>query len=106
MKPYCTQNHGVCEGCSLSSYGKDCVNNPIDDPIDPADFTPTRYWVEELMVGDPAPDCFGRMAEVVKIIYRGQDVHGNFYVGVRLAFGDRSTITESYKQGRVHICVK
>ena len=36
MKPnYCTQNNGECAGCSLSSYGRDCQNNPISpDPED------------------------------------------------------------------------
>jgi hypothetical protein len=28
-KPYCTQNNGDCPSCSLSSYGRDCQNNPI-----------------------------------------------------------------------------
>lgn len=30
MKPYCTQNEGNCETCSLSNYGKDCMNNKIE----------------------------------------------------------------------------
>jgi hypothetical protein len=28
-KSYCTQNNGDCSTCSLSSYNKDCQNNPI-----------------------------------------------------------------------------
>lgn len=28
-KPYCVQNDGDCSTCSLSSYGRDCMNNPI-----------------------------------------------------------------------------
>ena len=30
IKPYCTQNNGDCESCSLSNYGKDCHNKPIN----------------------------------------------------------------------------
>lgn len=30
MKKYCTQNNGDCGSCSLSHYGRDCHNNPID----------------------------------------------------------------------------
>lgn len=31
MKPeYCTQNDGDCGTCSLVSYGRDCMNNPIE----------------------------------------------------------------------------
>jgi len=32
MKPYCTQNNGECETCSLGSYGRDCQNNPVKRP--------------------------------------------------------------------------
>jgi len=28
-KPYCTQNAGQCESCALSSYNRDCRNNPV-----------------------------------------------------------------------------
>lgn len=32
MKRYetCIKEDGGCEGCSLSSYGKDCRNNPVN----------------------------------------------------------------------------
>ena len=33
MKTYCTQNNGLCSSCSLSSYGRDCLNIEIDDSI-------------------------------------------------------------------------
>lgn len=29
MKPYCVQNDGDCQTCSLVNYGRDCQNNPI-----------------------------------------------------------------------------
>lgn len=29
IKPYCTQNDGLCENCSLVNYGKDCYNNQL-----------------------------------------------------------------------------
>jgi len=32
-KPYCTQNDSHCETCALSSYGRDCRNNPISGAI-------------------------------------------------------------------------
>jgi hypothetical protein len=34
LRPYCTQCDGYCDNCSLSSYGRDCHNNPIDIDID------------------------------------------------------------------------
>lgn len=30
-KAYCTQNDSKCSSCSLSSYRKDCINEPITD---------------------------------------------------------------------------
>lgn len=65
-------------------------------------FAPTREQIESLDVGDFAPDCFGRERRIVEITYRGTDVNGRVYVGVRLDFGDRSTITESYKENTIH----
>jgi hypothetical protein len=29
MKPYCTQNDGDCNTCSLVNYGRDCRNRPV-----------------------------------------------------------------------------
>ncbi len=31
-KDYCTQNDGDCSTCSLTSYGRDCMNEPILRP--------------------------------------------------------------------------
>jgi DNA-binding XRE family transcriptional regulator len=28
--PECIRENGDCDGCSLSSYGRDCKNNPIN----------------------------------------------------------------------------
>ncbi|WP_319477017.1 hypothetical protein [Marispirochaeta aestuarii] len=34
MKDYCTQNDGDCRTCSMTSYGRDCMNNPLNDRIE------------------------------------------------------------------------
>lgn len=65
-------------------------------------FAPTRGHVEAFDVGDFAPDCFGRSRRIVEVVYRGEDVNGRAFVGVRLDFGDKSTITASYKENTVH----
>ena len=31
IKSYCSQNHSDCNYCSLSNYGRDCYNNPVDN---------------------------------------------------------------------------
>lgn len=28
---YCTQNGGDCSTCSLVNYGRDCMNNPVQN---------------------------------------------------------------------------
>lgn len=35
MKTYCTRNGGDCSTCALSSYGRDCRNEPVTaGPVD------------------------------------------------------------------------
>jgi len=65
-------------------------------------FKPAKAWIENLREGDLAPDCFGRLAEVVRVSYRGTDTLGREFVGVDLLFGERGTISDSYKAGRIH----
>jgi len=61
-------------------------------------YIPTRQDVESLKVGDMALNCFGRQAEVVEISFRGTDLKGKQFVGVKLDFGPNSTITQSFKE--------
>jgi hypothetical protein len=42
---------------------------------------PTKTDVENLKVGDEAPNCFGRFGKVVSITYRGININGKAYVG-------------------------
>lgn len=51
---------------------------------------PTREDVEALKVGDLAPNCFGGMAIVKEITYRGVNLKGKAYVGYYAAFGDNN----------------
>jgi len=63
---------------------------------------PTTSEIFNIEVGFFAPNCFGDIVEVKEITYKGTDVNGNAYVGVKLYNGSRgSTITESYKAGQV-----
>ena len=62
-------------------------------------YFPTREDVQGLKVGDYAPDCFGREAEVIEITYSGDDIHGRAYVGYYTAFGsNHGRISMSVKQ--------
>ena len=61
---------------------------------------PTRDEVASLKIGDYSLDCFGQMAEVVRVSFRGQDMLGRAYVGyyTRSRSGNGST-SMSIKQG-------
>lgn len=62
----------------------------------------TREWIENLMVGDKAPDCFGKVAKVVRIFCRGLNIHGQMYVGYYTEFGgDGGSISSSVTEGEV-----
>jgi len=61
-------------------------------------YIPTRTDIESLKVGDMALNCFGREAEVVEVSFRGNDLNGKAYVGLKVEFGPHSTITQSYKE--------
>jgi hypothetical protein len=61
-------------------------------------YIPTRSDIEAMQVGDKAMNCFGRPARVVEVSFRGTDIKGKAYVGVKLNFGPNSTITQSFKE--------
>lgn len=60
---------------------------------------PTRAEIEALKVGDQAPDCFGRMAKVTDILYRGIDTKDRYFVGYYTKHGDNGKISMSMKEG-------
>jgi hypothetical protein len=72
-----------------------------DDPRDLI-FMPTRAYVAGLQAGDKAPDCFGGQAEVVEIVYRGEDAAGRLYVGYSTRFGvNGARISHSLKEDQI-----
>jgi len=63
---------------------------------------PTKEDVLNLKVGDTVMNCFGhKEVKVLEIIYRGQDVHGKHFVGFKTEFGDKATMTGSFKEDRI-----
>ena len=63
---------------------------------------PTRQDIDNLKVGDYAPNCFGRFGKVVSITYRGIDVNGKAYVGYYVQWhGEDSSISESLKEDEI-----
>jgi hypothetical protein len=67
---------------------------------------PTGEWVQGLAVGDYAPDPFGDQRRVAAITYRGVNVKGRAYVGVKLRFGPNATISSSYTVGEKVVTVR
>lgn len=70
-------------------------------------FIPERSDIENLMVGDVAPNVFGH-AEVTRIAYVGEDLKGRKYVGYYTKLSENSQISASMKEGELirslHVC--
>lgn len=67
---------------------------------------PTREDVQNLAVGDHVPDCFGKLARVVRIFAQRDDVHGKAFVCFYTEFGGSgsgSTMSGSMKEGEVYM---
>lgn len=45
--------------------------------------------VENLQVGDLAPDCFGKLAKVTRIFHRGTDINGKRFVCYYTSINDK-----------------
>ena len=62
---------------------------------------PTREDIENLNVGDLAPDCFGEMREVLAISHRGEDVNGKLFVTFYVSRSESSRISSSLKEDEI-----
>ena len=65
-------------------------------------FIPTRRQLEAVQPGDSLPNCFGKLAKVVEVTHRGEDIQGRYFICARLQFSKHSTITDSYKELELH----
>ena len=73
-----------------------------DNGIDKA--YPTRQDIEDLKVGDFAPDCFGKMREIVSIHARGIDINGKAFVCFYVKWGAHNgRMSGSLKEDEIHI---
>ena len=63
---------------------------------------PSRKEIEGLKVGDSALNCFGRIARVVAIAARKEDIEGRLFVLYYTKLGSgSSSISMSQKEGRL-----
>jgi hypothetical protein len=72
-------------------------------------FIPERSDIENLQVGDLAPNCFGGTGRVDRIFARMEDNNGKLFVCYYVEWGKKgSTISESMKEGELirslHAC--
>jgi hypothetical protein len=65
-------------------------------------FVPTREFVQNLAVGDLAPNCFGRWNVVTSIFAQGDDIHGHAYVCYYTEFGANATMSHSLTEGELN----
>lgn len=64
-------------------------------------FIPSRNDIDALKVGDQAPNAFGRMAEVVEISCRKDDIEGKRFVLYYTRTSATSQMSMSMKEGRL-----
>lgn len=64
--------------------------------------SPTRNQLEAIQAGDSLPNCFGRLAQVVEVTHRANDINDKYFICVKLRISEHSTITDSYKEMQLH----
>ena len=64
-------------------------------------YFPSRKDIQSLEVGDLAPNAFGKLARVVAITTRREDVSGKLFACYTVEGGERSTITNLMKENEV-----
>jgi hypothetical protein len=64
-------------------------------------YFPTRDDVTSLKVGDMAPNCFGRMAQVSEITCQRDDVNGKAFVCFYAIYGSNGTMSGSLKEDEI-----
>jgi hypothetical protein len=64
-------------------------------------YFPSRKDIESLKLGDLAPNAFGKLARVVAITNRREDVSGKLFACYTVEGGERSTITNLMKENEV-----
>ena len=65
-------------------------------------FIPTREFIQNIKVGEVAPDFAGDLQEVVRIICRREDIEGKLFILYETVLGPTSTVSCSLKEGRLH----
>jgi hypothetical protein len=64
-------------------------------------YFPSRKDIESLKLGDLAPNAFGKLARVVAITNRREDVSGKLFACYTVEGGERSTTTNLMKENEV-----
>jgi hypothetical protein len=71
-------------------------------PPPPDYFVPTRLFIEQLGVGDLAPDCFGAWRRVTEIFARTTDEQGRLFVCYYVEHGRQATMSSGLKERELH----
>lgn len=65
--------------------------------------TPTREQIDNLMVGDIVPNCFGELRPITTIHAKREDINGKLFACFYTKFGDNSALSGSLKEGEAII---
>lgn len=61
----------------------------------------TSNDIDNLMVGDILPNCFGKLMPITSIHHKGTDINGKKFACFYQKFSDNSTMSNSAKEGEV-----
>jgi len=60
----------------------------------------TGLDIDNLMVGDIVPNCFGKLMPITSIHHKGTDINGKKFACFYQKFSDNSTMSNSAKEGQ------
>jgi hypothetical protein len=68
----------------------------------------TKSDIDNLMIGDIVPNCFGEMAEITKIHHKGIDINGNAFACFyqRFGSGDGANISNTIRESESVFTIK
>lgn len=64
-------------------------------------FRPTREEIAAIEVGSEAPDAFGKLARVVEITARKEDIHGKLFICYYTTWSENARMSNSMKEGEI-----
>lgn len=66
----------------------------------------TASDIDNLMVGDFLPNCFGELKQIIKIHHKGIDINGKKFACFYQQFSENSNMSNSIKEGETVFTIR